>query len=305
MVKGKAGEEEEEEEEEEVVTLHTYVGESAQEHCRHSGALTVHKEELIDEGKMAGFASADDLFQHFFKKLACVVCKQEFCLIIPGRICDIISEVFASSKLCPAGFFPLPHCFEIFGCDMMIDESGQVWLLEINSDPSFALYEGEKLEPKLKEIIEDVLDFVLDGGAASKHQDGVSGDEVYVAGFPFYKREKQNVTAQGGGGGEREGFPCVHARPPKYEGFAGLKVLRSLLRTSALVNKECKTSTITSFSKTGKSTCFVQKFTWFSEEVTRCVGESDKHERVKQFYRTLSNHQEICMREEVTTDSSD
>ncbi|CAM9735693.1 unnamed protein product, partial [Chrysoparadoxa australica] len=34
-------------------------------------------------------------------------------------------------------FSPLPHCFEHFGLDFMVDESGQMWLLEANPGPDF------------------------------------------------------------------------------------------------------------------------------------------------------------------------
>ena len=35
-------------------------------------------------------------------------------------------------------------------------------------------------------------------------------------------------------------FPCVYSRAARYEGMGGLKVMKGLLRTSALMNKECR-----------------------------------------------------------------
>ena len=34
--------------------------------------------------------------------------------------------------------------FELFGLDFIVDEDGKVWLLEVNSDPSLAVF-GERL----------------------------------------------------------------------------------------------------------------------------------------------------------------
>ena len=51
------------------------------------------------------------------------------------KICEVLAEVFAATQLSPTGFFPLAHCFELFGCDLMVDSEFNVWLLEINSGP--------------------------------------------------------------------------------------------------------------------------------------------------------------------------
>ena len=73
----------------------------------HSQLLTSQVQELVEDGRAAEFSTADDLFLHFFKKFASMICKHISDNDV--RICDIISEVFAASKLCPAGFFPMPY----------------------------------------------------------------------------------------------------------------------------------------------------------------------------------------------------
>jgi len=78
---------------------------------------------------------------------------EALCDLLFAQICEVIGEVFAATKLSPTGFFPLPHCFELFGCDMMFDSSFNVWILEINSDPSMTLYEGVNIEDKVVDIL--------------------------------------------------------------------------------------------------------------------------------------------------------
>jgi hypothetical protein len=226
---------------------------------------------------------------------------EALCELLFERISHVIGEVFAASKLSPTSFFPLPHCFELFGCDMMIDQSLNVWILEINSDPSMTLYEGPNIEDKVVDILSDTLDAFL-GPSASNVSGGEEGGgggggtlswqeywgrsestSVYIQGIPFYPSTLTSATlsspaalpnqtqqlqvtrhqvphtatqgssthnrnsapepevgrgAGGGGGGGGGGaggggpqrFPCVYSRAPRYEGLAGLKVMRGLLK---------------------------------------------------------------------------
>lgn len=66
----------------------------------------------------------------------------ELAALLFGRIKAILGEVFSATKISPTSFFPLVNCFELFGCDFVIDAELNVFLLEINSDPSMSLYEG-------------------------------------------------------------------------------------------------------------------------------------------------------------------
>lgn len=45
-----------------------------------------------------------------------------------------------------------PNCFELFGYDVLIDESLDLWLLEVNSSPSMAL--GTEEDRKVSETRE-------------------------------------------------------------------------------------------------------------------------------------------------------
>lgn len=47
----------------------------------------------------------------------------------------------------------MAHCFEIFGADLMQDETGHMWLLEINPCPSLWLSSS---------VIEDALTLALE-----------------------------------------------------------------------------------------------------------------------------------------------
>ena len=100
---------------------------------------------------------------------------EALCDLLFERICHVVGEVFAATKLSPTSFFPLPHCFELFGCDLMIDQSLNVWILEINSDPSMTLYEGPDIQDKVVDILHDTLEVFL--GPSSSGSMSVGGTE--------------------------------------------------------------------------------------------------------------------------------
>ena len=53
---------------------------------------------------------------------------------------QICRAVFAPRVRPSAGFFALPHCFELFGVDFAVDEQQRLWLLELNSGPDLSLF---------------------------------------------------------------------------------------------------------------------------------------------------------------------
>ena len=72
-------------------------------------------------------------------------------------------------RLCTHVDYAIPRCraatfqentFELFGLDFLMDGSGKVWLLEVNADPSLAVF-GERLRPRCAELIRDTLDAAL------------------------------------------------------------------------------------------------------------------------------------------------
>jgi len=75
-----------------------------------------------------------------------------------AQICNVTGEVFeAAARDMMIHFQPLPHAFEIFGLDYMVDAKGNAWLLEVNSFPDFAQTGGD-----LKALIQELFDGVVD-----------------------------------------------------------------------------------------------------------------------------------------------
>ena len=63
-----------------------------------------------------------------------------------------------ASKLNPKS---LKHCFEIFGYDFMLDSEGDVWLIEVNTNP--CLDESSPLlQQLLPRMIDDALKLTVD-----------------------------------------------------------------------------------------------------------------------------------------------
>ncbi|TKX26434.1 tubulin--tyrosine ligase-like protein [Elsinoe australis] len=74
------------------------------------------------------------------------------------QICDCTGEVFeAAAREMMIHFQPLPNAFEIFGLDYLVDESGDVSLLEVNAFPDFA-----QTGPTLKALVANLFTGVVD-----------------------------------------------------------------------------------------------------------------------------------------------
>ena len=63
----------------------------------------------------------------------------------------------AAAREMPVHFQPLPHAFEIFGLDFLVDERGCAWLLEVNAFPDFA-----QTGPELADVIAGLFEGVVD-----------------------------------------------------------------------------------------------------------------------------------------------
>lgn len=75
------------------------------------------------------------------------------------QICAVTGEIFqAAARTMMMHFQTLPNAFEIFGVDFLVDASGNVWLLELNSFPDFK-QTGEYLKEK---VIGGLLEAVVD-----------------------------------------------------------------------------------------------------------------------------------------------
>jgi tubulin---tyrosine ligase len=65
------------------------------------------------------------------------------------QICQVTGEVFeAAAKEQMVHFQTLPNAFEVFGVDFLVDETFNVWLLELNAYPDFR-QTGEGLQEKI------------------------------------------------------------------------------------------------------------------------------------------------------------
>ena len=53
------------------------------------------------------------------------------------EICEVTGTLFRAAAAQPTNFQTLPNAFEIFGIDWLVDETENVWLLEVNAFPDF------------------------------------------------------------------------------------------------------------------------------------------------------------------------
>lgn len=69
-----------------------------------------------------------------------------------------IAAALQAAASAPAGFAPLPQCFELFGADFVVEdgEEPKAWLLEVNAGPDLAVF-GQRLRSRSQELVRDVL----------------------------------------------------------------------------------------------------------------------------------------------------
>lgn len=65
-----------------------------------------------------------------------------------------VKDVFESFAKRPLFFYPLPNQFELFGVDLMLDGSRTLKVLEINSQPSFAMYDRDLAAEICRDLVE-------------------------------------------------------------------------------------------------------------------------------------------------------
>ena len=56
------------------------------------------------------------------------------------QVGDIMQSVYSKAK--KSQFMPLLNCYELFGLDFVVDTTSRPWLLEVNPEPSIALFPG-------------------------------------------------------------------------------------------------------------------------------------------------------------------
>ena len=69
-------------------------------------------------------------------------------------------------------FMPLPHCFELYGLDFLVDESHEVYLLEVNAGPDFK-QTGKELDRVIYNLFKQTAKVVL----LNDTNDCIVGDE--------------------------------------------------------------------------------------------------------------------------------
>ena len=55
---------------------------------------------------------------------------------VPPRVDYALTALGRSSQR----FFPLPNTYELFGLDFLVDDTGKVWILEANPEPSMGMF---------------------------------------------------------------------------------------------------------------------------------------------------------------------
>ena len=75
------------------------------------------------------------------------------------EICAVTGEVFkAAAKGMLVHFQTLPNAFELFGVDFLVDNKGNVWLLELNAFPDFRQTGEELKHDVVGRLFEGVVD---------------------------------------------------------------------------------------------------------------------------------------------------
>ena len=70
-----------------------------------------------------------------------------------AKMANIMKKVMQSihCRAKKSQFMPLNGCYELFGLDFCVDSSNKLWLLEVNPEPSIALFPGSTRESILGE----------------------------------------------------------------------------------------------------------------------------------------------------------
>ncbi|RDW86407.1 putative acid phosphatase [Aspergillus mulundensis] len=80
------------------------------------------------------------------------------------QICAVTGELFtAAARGMMIHFQTVPNAFEVFGVDFLVDEGGNVWLLEVNAFPDFGQTGEELREVVVGGLFGGVVDVAVNG----------------------------------------------------------------------------------------------------------------------------------------------
>ncbi|KAL4928416.1 putative acid phosphatase [Aspergillus undulatus] len=94
------------------------------------------------------------------------------------QICAVTGELFtAAARGMLIHFQTVPNAFEVFGVDFLVDENGEVWLLEVNAFPDFGQTGEELREVVVGGLFGGVVGVAVDGffGGQEKKGNEVDG----------------------------------------------------------------------------------------------------------------------------------
>jgi tubulin--tyrosine ligase len=161
---------------------------------------------------------------------------------VRAQLRAVVADLFTAARSRAAaavGFFPLENTFELFGLDFLLDAGGKAWLLEVNADPSLAVF-GDRLRPRCAELIRDTLDAALPsvvGKAGGEDGDGGDGGDGCDGDNPPGSSDASDVG----------GFKRVLELPPRFsdgaEGRRRVSKLMSLMGSLAASTYEGNSGT--------------------------------------------------------------
>uniref|UniRef100_A0A061RGI1 Uncharacterized protein n=1 Tax=Tetraselmis sp. GSL018 TaxID=582737 RepID=A0A061RGI1_9CHLO len=85
-----------------------------------------------------------------------------------------VASAFEAALARPLGFLPLSNCFQLFGIDFVLDRRRQLYLLEVNSDPSLPIF-GPQLRHNAAELLYDTVSvgrLLMDACLSRDHREG-------------------------------------------------------------------------------------------------------------------------------------
>ena len=121
---------------------------------------------------------------------------------------QLVRDTFKPFAKGSTAFFALPHCFEIFGLDVALDEHGHAFLLEANSGPDLSLH-GERLRPQADRMLGDAVE-ILTRHLYRGH--AAAGAAAALGVGDMRRLHGESAAASPRAGDRVGGFECVSTR---------------------------------------------------------------------------------------------